>query len=439
MDAVEEIKSSIARIGEANEAFRKALDEVKKADVVTDEKIARIEKSLDSAIEAKAAIEAAVAAERKEREELELRLSRRGGGGGSDLADEMKSMQILVAGLAAKSGRPAAVLDEAGYTAYKAAQRSYLARGREALSHDEVKAMSVGGDPQGGYFVTPDVTGRMVKKAYETSPVRQIASVQAISTDALDGMEDLGEAGANWTGETGTRSETTTPDVGKWSIPVFYAYAMPKATQQLLDDASVNIEMWLADKAGERIGRLENTAFVTGTGVGQPKGFTTYTTAADSGSGVTWGTIGHVVSGASADFAASNPADKLLDLVGLVKDVYLGNARWCTRRSVITKIRKFKDGQGQYLWQPGLTAGAPEMILGYPVTRAEDVPALASASKSLYFGDFAAGYQIVDRQGIRVLNDPYTAKPYVLFYTTKRVGGAVVNFEAIKAMIFSAS
>jgi len=155
---------------------------------------------------------------------------------------------------------------------------------------------------------------------------------------------------------------------------------------------------------------------------------------------VTWGQIGHVMSGASADFvaAASFPADKIFDLIGLVKEAYLGASRFVTRRSVIAKMRKLKDTTGQFLWQPSLVLGNPESFAGYPITRAEDVPALAADSLSLWFGDFGTAYQVVDRQGVKVLRDPYTSKPFVKFYTTKRVGGGVVNFEAIKAMKFNA-
>jgi HK97 family phage major capsid protein len=424
----DEIKTLIDQQGKAFEEFKSTLDGMKKHDVVTDEKIGRIEKALDDAVEAKAAIEAQLLAEKKEREDLELRLSRKGGGGDADLTAEVKSFSALVG----------SSMSHDDYAAYKRGQSTYLRKGEKLVDVAEAKAMSVGGDPDGGYFVTPDVGGKIITKIYETSPIRQIADVMSISSDALEGLEDRDEAGAGWVAEAGTRSETTTPQVGKWKIEAFEMYASPKATQKLLDDASVDIEAWLSGKVGERFGRLEAAAFVVGDGAGKPRGFTAYDTAADDGSGVTWGKIGHVVSGANGDFAASNHADKLVDLVGLLKDGYLPNARWVTRRKVITKIRKFKDGQGQYLWQPGLVAGQPEQILGYPVTRAEDMPDLATGSLSLAFGDFRRGYQIVDRLGVRTLRDPYTTKPFVIFYSIKRVGGGVVDFEAIKEMKFSA-
>lgn len=439
-----EIKSLIEKQGEAFEAFKSTFDtEMKsklgKDDPLLKEKLAKIEKTLDDAVEAKAKIDAAIAAEKKEREALELKFNRLGiakDGEAGKRELEIKSMNMVLAGHAADKRKGFEPLDEKGYDEYRTAHAHYLRDGKDMLSPDELKTLSVGSDPDGGYFVTPDISGRMVKKVYETSPIRQIASVQPISTDALEGIEDLGEAGAGYAGETSQSGDTTTPQVGKWSIPVHWIDTEPKTTQQLLDDAAVDIEGWLAAKVGDKFGRFENAEFVTG--AFKIRGFASYTTAADAGSGVTWGSIGHVMSGASADFASSNPADKLFDLIGLLKEAYLGAARFVTRRSVITKIRKFKESStSAYLWQPGLQSGVPESLLGYPITRAEDIPALAADSLSLWFGDFGAAYQIVDRQGIRVLRDNLTSKPYVKFYTTKRTGGGVVNFEALKAMKFN--
>lgn len=432
---MEEIKSLIEDQGRAFEEFKKTLDSAKKHDAVTDEKIARIEADLDKAVEAKAAIEASMEAERKEREELELRLSKQGqkAADGRDLEAEAKSLAHAI-------GVKAADIDVDSFGHYESGIRTYFRKGYEIVSIEEAKAMSVGGDPQGGYFVTPDMSGRIVRKVYETSPVRQVANVTTIATDALEGMEDLDESASGWVGETGSRGDTGTPNVGRYKIEVFEVYASPKVTQKLLDDASVDVEGWLANKVAEEIARRENAAFVNGDGALKPRGLTSYPTAADDGSGVDWGKIGHVVSGKNGAFADSNPSDKLLDLVGTLKEAYTGNARFMAKRSLITQMRKFKDGSGQYyLWQPSLTASEPETLLGFPIVRAEDMPDLATGSISLMFGDFGTAYQIVDRLGIRVLRDPYTQKPYVKFYTTKRTGGGVINFEAVKAMKFSAS
>lgn len=440
--AFEEIKSLIDEQGKTFEAFKETHEELKKADALTAEKLERIEKSLDAAVEAKAALEARIEAERKEREDLEARINREGLQVNSEAEAkaliELKEFNTTLGAIAADQKRSFTPFEMKDYDEYKAAFNSFLRRNERLLSADEVKTLSAGSDPDGGYFVTPDLSGRIVRKVYETSPMRQVASQQTISTDALEGIEDLDEAGAGYAGEQNTSGNTDTPQVGKWKIQVYWIDTEPKATQQLLDDAAVDVEGWLGGKVADKFARFENAEFVAGA-TGKIRGFTTYPTAADSGSGVAWGTLGHVVSGKNGAFADSNPADKLFDLVGCLKDAYLGNARWMMRRSLVSTIRKFKNGTGDYIWQPALTLGTPETLLGYPVVRAEDMPALATGSISLAFGDFSAGYQIVDRQGIRVLRDPYTSKPFVKFYTTKRVGGGVVNFEAIKVMKFSAS
>lgn len=439
---------AIKQIAEAFEAWKTShaeeMAELKKkgsADPVLLERLNKLDEQLNKGTEAKTQLEAQIAAERKEREELELRLQRhsiKGDGDSAKAALELKEFNLAAAAMAADRKRNFTPLDQKAFDEYRAVAVKQLRYGKEALDADEVKALSVGVDADGGFLVTPDTTGRMVKRVYETSDIRRIANVQVISTDKLEGTEDLGEAGAGWVGETQTRTETDTPQLGEWEIPVHEMFAEPHATQRLLDDASVDMEAWLGEKVGDRFGRLENAAFVTGNGVRRPRGFASYPVAADDGSGVAWGTIGVVNSGANGAFAASNPADRVHDLVGTLKSAYLQGATFVTRRTVITAIRKFKDGQGQYLWQPSLVMGEPEQLVGYPIVRAEDLPALAANSLSLWFGNFAQGYQIVDRQGTRVLRDPFTRKPFVKFYTTRRTGGAVVNFEAIKAMRFAA-
>jgi HK97 family phage major capsid protein len=439
-----EIKSLVEKTGEAFEAFKKSNDEnLKKRDVVIEEKMTRIETDLDAAVEAKAALERQIAAEKKEREDLELRLSKLGTRGtGDDKFDvELKSFNDSLKASAKDRQAAYEPVDADGYRAYKSAFRSFMTKDARLLTADEIKTLSVGSDPDGGYLVTPDTGGRIVTKVYETSEMRQIASVQSISSDKLEGIEDLGEAGAGYAGESAQGSDSTTPQIGKWSIPVWIIDSEPKATQSILDDASVDVEAWLSGKVADKFARFENAEFVAG--ATKIRGITSYTAAADSGSGVTWGQIGYIATGTSSAFGSTvaTQADKLIDLMGLVKQAYLANARWVAPRAVLTAIRKFKIGASTdaYVWSPGLGVGIPETILGYPVSRMEDMPALASDSLSMAFGDFRAAYQIVDRIGIRVLRDPFTAKPFVKFYTTKRTGGGVVNFEAIKLMKFGSS
>lgn len=331
-------------------------------------------------------------------------------------------------------------VSQEGYGQYKGAFWSFLRKGNlDALSDVERKALVAGTDADGGYLLPPPTVGAIVRKLFEISPMRQFATVQPVSTDALEGMNDLDEASAGWVGELGTRNDTNTPTVGKYRLEAHEMYAMPKASQKLLDDAAVDVEAWLANKVSDKFARVENTAFFSGTGVGQPRGFTTYPTAATADASRAWGTLEHVKTGANGDFAGSSPADPLFDLIAAFKTAKLSGARWLTNRAVVAKIRKFKEATtNAYMWQPGLTAGQPDMLLGFPVSIAQEMPALATGSLSLALGNFRDAYLILDRIGIRTLRDPYTDKPYIKFYSTKRVGGGVVDFEALKFMQFSA-
>ncbi len=209
---------------------------------------------------------------------------------------------------------------------------------------------------------------------------------------------------------------------------------MPAATATLLDDSAVNIDEWLADEVRDAFALQEGNAFVAGNGVNKPKGFLDYTKVANAS--WTWGNTGFLATGVAGAFPATNPADKLIDLAYTVKAGYRSNAVFVMNRATQSVIRKFKDGQGNYIWQPSVTPGQLPVLLGYPVVECEDMPSIATDSYSVAFGDFRRGYLIVDRIGMRVLRDPYSSKPYVLFYTTKRVGGGIQDFDAIKLLKF---
>jgi HK97 family phage major capsid protein len=212
-------------------------------------------------------------------------------------------------------------------------------------------------------------------------------------------------------------------------------YAMPAATSALLDDSAVNIDEWIAEEVRDAFAQREGTAFVTGNGTAKPKGFLDYTKVANAS--WTWGNIGFLATGVDGAFASTNPGDKLIDLVYAVRAGYRANGTFVFNRATQAVIRKMKDGDGNYLWQPAAKAGDASMLMGYPVAESEDMPAIATNSYSVAFGDFRRGYLIVDRVGIRVLRDPYSSKPYVLFYTTKRVGGGVQDFDALKLLKFA--
>jgi len=304
----------------------------------------------------------------------------------------------------------------------KQAIGKYLRFGERALGADEIKLLAVESDPQGGYWVTPEMSQQVIEQVYETSPLRAVAAIETISTDALEVPEDLGEADVGWTSESGVRAETGTPTLGVRRIPVHEMYAMPKATQQLLDDARVNVEQWLARKVAVKMANTENAAFVNGDGVDKPRGFLTYPAGTTNPGQVNQISSGH---------ASQLTADGLRTLFYALKTPYVRNARWLMARSCIEAIAKLTDGGGDYLWEPGIKDGEPQRLLGHPIERMEDMPAVAANSLSIAFGDFKQAYTIVDRAGVRVLRDPFSAKPFVLFYTTKRTGGDVTNFEAL--------
>lgn len=317
------------------------------------------------------------------------------------------------------------------YKAYQAAFGMSLRREVNHLGADEQKAMMVGSDPDGGYLVPTATSDRIITKVYETSPIDELATHETISTDAIEIPIDTDEAGAGWVGETEARPETSTPQVGLQRIPVFEIYAKPKVTQQFLEDAAIDVEAWLGRKVAEKFARMRALAFVSGSGIKQPRGILTYT----AGSAGVRGTIAQIASGS----ATTLTPDGLITLMFSLKDRYLANAVWLMKRGTVASAMLFKDGQGQYIWRPGLTEGAPSMLLGHSIRRADDMPAVAAGTLPVAFGDFRAGYTVVDRLGIRVLRDPYSSKPFVEFYTRSRVGGDVVDFEAFALQVVSAS
>ena len=320
----------------------------------------------------------------------------------------------------------------------KAAFLRYMRSGDAAALHAlEEKAAIAGVDADGGYLA-PDETERLINAALkEVSPIRAIASVREIGGGVFKKPVSQGGAASGWVGETAARPQTATPTLASLDFPAMELYAMPAASQTLLDDAVVDVEQWLADEVQGEFAAQEGAAFVGGDGIAKPKGFLSYPIVAE-GTQV-FGQLGYIATGVAGDFPAANPSDKLLDLVYTPKQAHRARGRFVMNRSVLGTIRKFKDADGNYIWQPSVQAGEPSTLLGYPVTEAEDMPGIAAASHSVAFGDFERGYLIVDRVGVRILRDPYSAKPYVLFYTTKRVGGGVQSFEAIKLLKFSLS
>ena len=399
--------------------------EVKKfgeADYVSREELKKIEASMDKLQEVNDKL--VLAQKRAERfQEID----------GKTVDVEAKAA-LFGKGAAKSFGAEGADMNAEGLEAYAAAGDRYLRKGDRSLTEVEIKALSVGGDPDGGYVVNPDMSGRMVSKVYETSVMRAYASVQTISTDSLEGLYDNDEAGYGWVGETGSRPTTDTPQIGKWSIPVHEVYANPAATQKILDDAEISVEQWLSAKVADRFARAENAAFVNGDGTDKPRGFTTYPNGTDLTNSVE-----QVSTGVNGDFAAApDGPEVLINALSKLKAPYMANASWFMNRLTVAAVRKLQNDNGDYIWSPSLAAGQPSTLLGYPVAPTfEDMADIATGSLSIAVGDMRSAYQIVDRTGIRVLRDPYTNKPYVHFYTTKRTGGDLINGEAIKLIKFA--
>lgn len=360
-------------------------------------------------------------------EELEAK------GASDPLTDErLKRIDRRLEALSLKSVQPA--LSDGGEmdpaeSERQAAWQRYLRGGDESgLARLDTKSLNTGTDEQGGYVAPPELDRMIEARLRAASPMRAIATVRQTSASIYKKPVGLGAAAA-WAGETEARSQTSAPNLALLEFPAGELYAMPAATQTLLEDSYADIDEWLADEVEAAFSAQESAAFITGDGAGKPRGLLDYTITPDASH--QWGEIGSV----TGDFSATDPADQLIDLIYAPKSQFRANGRFVMNRRTVSAVRKLKDSDGRYLWQPG-TGGEAANLLGYPVSEVEDMPDIGAGNAAIAFGDFRRGYLVVDRQGARVLRDPFSAKPYVLFYTTKRVGGGVQNFDAIKLMVF---
>jgi HK97 family phage major capsid protein len=342
--------------------------------------------------------------------------------------------------IALKSARPLLEYDgqRRASPEHKVAFDRYIRLGDSTnLRALELKALSSGSNPDGGYVVPPEIEAQISQRLIAVSPIRSIASVRIISSNVYKKPFMTAGPAVGWVGEMDARAQTASPTLDEISFPAMELYAMPAATAGLLEDSVVNIDEWLAQEVEQVFAVQEGAAFVFGDGNNKPKGFLSYNTVANGS--WTWGNIGYVATGASGAFPASNPTDVLVDLIYSVKAGYRQNSTFVLNRKTQSSIRKFKDTTGNYLWQPPVAAGGRATLMTFPVIEAEDMPDVSSGSLAIAFGDFYRGYLVVDRSGVTVLRDPYTAKPYVLFYTTKRVGGGVQDYDAIKLLKFAVS
>ena len=377
----------------------------RRADVLLDEKVDRINGALD--------------AQMKRIDDLAL-----------------KSARPVLEGTRRENGRSR--FSDASAREHKSAFDAYVRQGESGgLRVMETKAMSIGSNADGGYLVPAQLEQDIGQRLAAISPIRAISSVREISGSVYKKPFMTAGPATGWVGETDARTQTTSPTLDALSFPAMELYAMPAATATLLDDSAVNIDEWIASEVELTFAVQEGAAFVNGDGSNKPKGFLN-TTAVANGSW-TWGNLGYVASGSAGAFPASNPSDVLVDTIYALKAGYRQNGNFVMNRKTQAAIRKFKDAGGAYLWQPPAQAGGRASLMTFPLVEAEDMPDIGANSLSIAFGDFRRGYLIVDRLGVRVLRDPYSAKPYVLFYTTKRVGGGVQDFDAIKLVKFAAS
>ena len=413
LNAAPELKSSVQNtedVAGAFDDFMEAFDAFKHAN---DERLGQIEKRMSADV---------ITSDKVDRI--------------SNAMDEQKRAidQFLLKKSRPQLGREPGLYDHE----HKRAFDGYIRRGDEkGMAQLEAKALSAGVQSDGGYVVPTELEAQISKRLSQLSPIRAIASVRQMSASVLRKPFALTGFASGWTAETGARTQTTTPTLTELQFPAMELYAMPAATQTLLDDSAVDIDEWISSEVEVAFAEQEGTAFVLGDAVNKPRGFLNYPTIAETS--WAWGSLGYTPTGVSGALPATTPSDVLIDTVFTLKAGYRQNANWVLNRKTQGVIRKLKDVNGDYLWQPSAVAGGKSTLMGFPVVEAEDMPNIGANSLSVAFGDFGRGYLIADRIGVRVLRDPYSAKPYVLFYTTKRVGGGVQDFDAIKLLKFGVS
>ncbi|GFE73190.1 phage major capsid protein [Novosphingobium sp. TCA1] len=309
----------------------------------------------------------------------------------------------------------------------------YLRMGREA----EIKSLSGAAPADGGYAVPREVDALISARLRAISPIRAIAQVVQTGSAGYRKLVTTGGTASGWVSETGARVETATPAFAEIAPPAGELYANPAASQAMLDDAQFDIQSWLADEIAMEFARAEGAAFVNGTGINQPKGFLGAPNAATADAVRPFGTLQFLASGNATGFDTA-PELKLIDLVHALKSGHRQGASWVMNAKTLAVVRKLKATDGSFLWQPGLVEGQPNRLLGYPVIEAEDMPDIAANALPIAFGNFRAGYLIAERSATSILRDPFTNKPFVHFYATKRIGGQVLDSDAIKLLKISA-
>lgn len=395
----DEIRELIEQQGKAFEEFRKS----------NDERLAALEKG-------------------EARSELEEKTDR--------INDELGRLSAAVDELAKKANRPGAPGaegDEALQAEHKSAWLRWVRKGDDAgLADIERKAMNVGTPADGGYAVPIQQDRDIMRLLTDLSPMRQVCRVMTVGTEDYRKLVNLGGTASGWVGETDARPATAGPTLAQLKPSFGELYANPEVTQKALDDIFFNVEGELSQDISESFAVLEGKAFLSGTGTNQPVGLLTAKTSAEADSARAFGTVQHIATGVADNFPAKDPADILIDLIYSMKAGYRTGAQFMVNSMTLATMRKWKDGQGNYIWQPAMQNGQPGSIFGYGYVTNEDMPSAGAGAIPVVFANFQQAYTIFDRMGIRSLRDPYTNKPFVGFYTTKRVGSMIANTQAVK-------
>ena len=364
----------------------------------------------------------------------------------ADFVSDLKSFKIDVQNrlqqqeerktmLQTKSQRPVLATQAEIEVPHQKAFEAYVRSGDDDALRGlvlEGKGLSTAVNSDGGYLVDPQTSDSVRAVLKSTASIRQIATVVNVEATSYDVLIDTSDMATGWASETAGVAETGTGQIDRISIPLHELSALPKASQRLLDDAAFDIEGWLAGRIADTFSRAEAAAFIKGNGVEKPRGFLNHAIVEEQS--WTWGSLGYVASGAEGAFG---DADAIVDLIYALGAEYRANATFVMNSKTAGVVRRLKDNDGRFLWSDGLAANEPARLMGYPVLIAEDMPDIAAGNTAIAFGNFAAGYTVAERPDPRILRDPFSAKPHVLFYATKRVGGDVSDFAAIKLLKFS--
>ncbi|MCV6576274.1 MAG: phage major capsid protein [Cohaesibacter sp.] len=404
-----EVKKLINQVGSNFEDFKSANDERLKqiekggaSDPLTEEKLAKIEKDLSGSVADLNSLKSAI-------DDLSVKINRpRGGNGQEETPDQIE---------------------------HRKAFNGYLKKGRELdLGDLQEKALNISTDGDGGYAVPEAIDRDISSQLVDVSPIRSEARIVQVGTSDYKKLVNAHGTASGWVDEDDARPQTDASKLKSVAPPIGEIYAMPAATQTMLDDVFFDAEAWIAEEVQIEFAKQEGVAFISGDGSKKPKGFLSYATAATDDASRAFGTLQHVVTGKADGFSATGGADVLIDMLYALKAGHRQNSKWMMASPTVGTVRKLKDSDGNYIWQPGLALDRPDLLLGRPVVTAEDMPKMAADALPIALANWKAAYYVVDRMGTRILRDPFTAKPYVLFYVTKRVGGAVIDSEAIKLL-----